>query len=433
MKVETESAVARAEREQREYEERLKKLPTPERERLEARKKKFDKQIDVKAQPKKISLKTSKSELSLNTKSKKNGDSKPASSDSAVSVAAEVKKSNVTDLRVQLHKKRKAAGESPGRGSAPTDRNQLLRSASRSPSPQPESEPAGRRRKVVPPGAAVKSRLKVSVRNAAAEEESDRSPSPPARLASKRRKTSGNSVGSAGEGAGLGGRRILVLRKERNREKSPEEEEEVSPKREMKKSLHMRLGGKVEQFTENEILAEMLRQQEEKRKEKKLRREIKELKKREKHERKDKKKSKKKRTALSDDELSDRGNKDDDSDEELYRFFEDKDSSPSPEPKKKKKKRNSSGREGRVSSGEKRRLVLSSETGAGKPRSRPVEKEDWGGERRGGRDAKKRKSEDAPDKESDAESLDIVEKMKRKSERRLRRMREIEQDKLMFA
>ena len=40
----------------------------------------------------------------------------------------------------------------------------------------------------------------------------------------------------------------------------------------------MRLGGKVEQFTENEILAEMLRQQEEKRKEKKLRREIKELK-----------------------------------------------------------------------------------------------------------------------------------------------------------
>jgi len=77
--------------------------------------------------------------------------------------------------------------------------------------------------------------------------------------------------------------------------------------------------------------------------------------------------------------------------------------------------------------------VLSSETGAGKPRSRPVEKEDWGGDRRSGRDAKKRKSEDVLDKESDAESLDIVEKMKRKSERRLRRMREIEQDKLMFA
>jgi len=34
---------------------------------------------------------------------------------------------------------------------------------------------------------------------------------------------------------------------------------------------------------------------------------------------------------------------------------------------------------------------------------------------------------------TDEESLDILEKMKRKNEKRLRRMREIEQDKLMFA
>jgi len=34
---------------------------------------------------------------------------------------------------------------------------------------------------------------------------------------------------------------------------------------------------------------------------------------------------------------------------------------------------------------------------------------------------------------TDEESLDILEKMKRKNDKRLRRMKEIEQDKLMFA
>ena len=76
-----------------------------------------------------------------------------------------------------------------------------------------------------------------------------------------------------------------------------------------RKALHLRLGKKVDQaqFSENEIYAEMLRQQDEKRHSKKLKKEVKEMKKREKLEKKGKKKSKKvKKTSMSNDEgLSD--------------------------------------------------------------------------------------------------------------------------------
>merc|ERR1712029_428195 len=52
-----ETAAERAAREQKEYEERISKLSTPERERMEARRKKFEKKIDTN---KKISLKSDK-------------------------------------------------------------------------------------------------------------------------------------------------------------------------------------------------------------------------------------------------------------------------------------------------------------------------------------------------------------------------------------
>ena len=70
--------------------------------------------------------------------------------------------------------------------------------------------------------------------------------------------------------------------------------------------MHLRLGKKVDQaqFSESEIYAEMLRQQEEKRQSrKKLKKEVRELKKKEKLEKKGKKKSKKlKKMSLSDDD-----------------------------------------------------------------------------------------------------------------------------------
>merc|ERR1712130_958450 len=114
----------------------------------------------------------------------------------------------------------------------------------------------------------------------------------------------------------------------------------MGPRKGIKKSLHLRLGKKVDQtqFSESEIYAEMLRQQEEKRQSKKLKKEVKELKKRERLEKKSKKKSKKlKKVSLSDNEdISDdeiqRSTKPynssgADSDEELFRFFEDQEHS----------------------------------------------------------------------------------------------------------
>ena len=67
------------------------------------------------------------------------------------------------------------------------------------------------------------------------------------------------------------------------------------------------MGEKIDQaqFSENEIYAEMLRQQEEKKHAKKLKKEVKELKKREKLEKKGKKKSKKvKKLSVSNDDFS---------------------------------------------------------------------------------------------------------------------------------
>lgn len=506
-----ETAAEREEREREEYEERLKKLPTPDREILEARRRKFEKQGSVSsAESKKISLKSDKQETQakrvgrFESKSEEDeltadiGDTLDMFDDQQKISKGSVKENsppvrkNVTDLRVQLHKKRQALGPGPVGGrqekivnSGVGGKNPLLRSLSPSgPNSDgldeddfgPVSQPG--RRKVVPPGkVAAKARLKISVENRS-EEESDRSPSPPPKKISKKRRRSGDSLASSGEMTGIGGRRILVVRKEISRENSPEDisiTKVTSPRKGIKKSLHLRLGEKIDQaqFSENEIYAEMLRQQEEKKHAKKLKKEVRELKKREKIEKKSKKKSKKlKKISVSNDEISDDDDLKDsgkrgqdspgaDSDEELYRFFEDQEQQASEE--RKVKKRHSSGKGDQVrirrSSGEKysrrrnsgetvktRRISGDGERGklsldvVGKVKSRLGKKmgSNGDGDRSVGKGGRRHSDEMLFDLEkfqgsTDEESLDILEKMKRKNDKRLRRMKEIEQDKLMFA
>jgi len=508
-----ESQAEREEREEKDYQEKLQKLPSKDRIILEARRKKFEKKVSINStEPKKISLKSDKAETQtkrvdrFESKSEDElnadiGDTldmfdDKQNSNGAVNENDPPVRKNVTDLRVQLHKKRQALGPSQvdtrtekSSNPALAGKHPLLRSIS--PSPGQNSDgldeddfgPVSQsgRRKVVPPGKVpVKARLKISVENRS-EEESDRSPSPPPKKLSKKRRRSGDSLESTGDLSGIGGRRILVVRKDISRDNSPEDvsaTKVTSPRKGIKKSLHLRLGKKVEQaqaqFSENEIYAEMLRQQDEKRHSKKLKKEVKELKKREKLEKKGKKKSKKlKKTSLSNDEdVSENDIKNSlkrsvspgagaDSDEELFRFFEDQEHSSD---EKKRKKRNSGkGEESRSrrSSGEKqsrkkRSPGIKRRLGDSADAERVQRVSEDGGRIKlrlgkkvvgmnGDLDSRvvgiggRRQSEEMLlDLEkfqgsTDEESLDILEKMKRKNDKRLRRMREIEQDKLMFA
>ena len=250
-----ESVTEREEREEKEYQKRLEKLPSQDREILEARRKKFEKTVDLNPkEPKKISLKSDKSEVPakrfdrVESKSEDEltadiGDTLDMFDDhknnSAPQSEPTVRK-NVTDLRVQLHKKRQALGPSTvdsrkekSLKSEESGKHPLLRSIS--PSSGPNSDgldeddfgPVSQsgRRKVVPPGKIpVKARLKISVNASEDEEESDRSPSPPPKKVSKKRQRSGDSLESVGEQTqtGIGGRRILVLRKDVSRDNSPE-------------------------------------------------------------------------------------------------------------------------------------------------------------------------------------------------------------------
>merc|ERR1711915_212775 len=154
---------------------------------------------------------------------------------------------------------------------------------------------------------------------------------------------------------------------------------------------------------------------------------------------KGKKKSRKskKASASSEDEdsLKD-GSPGADSSEELFRYFEEQDNSHS---ERKVRNRNSSGKKETIYSG---RSV--DETTLTKSNRHSVNVDD-------GEDGKigrvKSRLEKSAHIEVDQirydleqfqaskeeENLDIMEKMKRKNEKRLRRMREIEQDKLMFA
>ena len=201
-----ESALDREQREKKEYEERLSKMPTPEREMMEARRKKFEKKIDV---SKKISLKSEKGEdpeLRLEIRRRSGGAKEVERQQES---EAETRK-RVTDLRVQLHKKRKAQDGDTERER--TVKKPVQREASVSPKRTAPAEPdeeafgplerSGRRR-VVAPGARAKAKLEQS------EEESDRSPSPLPKLNTRKMKVSE-----------VEGRRVLVVRKDRN--SSPE-------------------------------------------------------------------------------------------------------------------------------------------------------------------------------------------------------------------
>ena len=204
-----ESAAERAEREQREYEERIAKLPTPERERMEARRKKFDKKIDPN---KKISLKSDKAEEEVNFDVRKRINRASADPDKGDDRRSRspVRK-NVTDLRVALHKKRKAqeGDNNAGQKVKKVDLNSkhpLMRATSLSPVDKGMDDlddedfgPVKSNRMVVPP------KKSKNIRNS--EDESDRSPSPPEKLVTKKRKSSGDVSDS------LKNRRILVVRK----------------------------------------------------------------------------------------------------------------------------------------------------------------------------------------------------------------------------
>lgn len=426
-----ESAAERAEREQREYEERIAKLPTPERERMEARRKKFDKKIDPN---KKISLKSDKAEeeVSFDVRKRINRASADPDKGDDRRSRSPVRK-NVTDLRVALHKKRKAqeGDNDSGQKVKKVDLNSkhpLMRSTSLSPVDKGmddlDEEDYGpvkkSNRMVVPP------KKSKNIRNS--EDESDRSPSPPEKLVTKKRKSSGDISDS------LKNRRILVVRKgagDSDQEEDFSITKRVSPNKGLKKSLHLRLGGKVgEELQESDIYMDILRKQEAKKKMEKEAKKAKKEKRKEKKEKKEKKKSKKKkgRDSESDEEnLSDKHASDVDSGEELFRFFEEDQDS------KKSKRRSGSPRRERQVSG--KRFVRAKFADD----DLDLELESLESRGRHGSGEGKKKIKDKLKRRTSnegslvEESLDVLEKMRRKNEKRLKRMKEIEKDKLMFS
>jgi len=458
-----ETDAEKEEREKKEYEERLQKLPSPDRHVLEARRKKFESKGEINiAESKKISLKSEKKSLKMNDDISEDelnadiGDTLDMFDDQSFNKGG---KSNVTDLRVQLHKKRQGVDRS----------SDLVKGEERTtrPSTSPVSALTAEglddddlgtvsqlgRRKVVPPGKAVGNRF---LKN----DESDKSPSPPPKKMIRKIRKSGDNTDNSGGLSVSSGRRILVVRKDISREASPQDikiTKSTSPTKEIKKSLHLRLGEKIDQnqFTEDEIYAEMLRRQKDKKRYKKLKKEAKELKKLERLERmKGKKKSRKskKASASSEDEdsLKD-GSPGADSSEELFRYFEEQDNSHS---ERKVRNRNSSGKKETIYSGrsvdettltKSNRHSVNVDDGEdgkiGRVKSR-LGKRVSSSQDRLGRPLEKsahievdqiRYDLEKFQASKEEENLDIMEKMKRKNEKRLRRMREIEQDKLMFA
>merc|ERR1711915_187696 len=119
-----ESSEEKKAREEKEYQERLSKLPSPEREKMEARRKKFEKSVPEIEGTKKISLKSSTVEKDTSLDSNKalkrsegsvddDGFALNADIGDTLDMFEEVDqenappkaRKNVTDLRVQLHKK----------------------------------------------------------------------------------------------------------------------------------------------------------------------------------------------------------------------------------------------------------------------------------------------------------------------------------------
>lgn len=418
-----ESAVDREHRERKEYENRVAMLPTPEREMMEARRKKFEKKIDV---SKKISLKSEKTEeldLRLDIRRRISG-GKDVDNQAGPEAESPQPRKRVTDLRVQLHKKRKAQDGEVERGVKRPGPRAVSVSPERSEPADPDEEAFGPvessgRRRVVAPGARVKAKLKHS------EDESDRSPSPLPKVQTRKMKHS--VANNELQDSGLKGRRILVVRKERNSSPEPENfritphtsPSQVSTRKGIKKSLHLRLGGKVDGYSESDIYVEMLKVQEDKKMARKMKKEKKALKKEKKAKKSKKHKGKDSEAERSEEEPLD-------SDEELYRFFEEPAAPPPLREAKKSSKRRSGDRD-RNSSGEKpqskKRIVRAK-----------VQRDNLDLESEELDIGKRMKSKRRSSNEGlDGESADLLERMRKKNEKRLKRMREIEQDKLMFA
>jgi len=127
----------RKEKERKEYEDRLSKLPSPEREKMEARRRKFEARGELELnKPKKISLKRdtvdsdseedARSKLSFKKRDGKTNLQVTEKSDNrrrerSLSPSSEGRnKPHVTDLRVQLHKKKQLSTRVGG-GGATTD------------------------------------------------------------------------------------------------------------------------------------------------------------------------------------------------------------------------------------------------------------------------------------------------------------------------
>merc|ERR1719471_1862976 len=173
----------------------------------------------------------------------------------------------VTDLRVRLHKKKQ---EAVAVGKKVVDKKE-------DGGVKEEADVASAKRKVVPPGKMLPASRRADSRSAS------RSPSPPPQK--RKRKLSGDDLkrtsnpeeeDDVDDNIGLGGRRIIVARP---RSLSPESDASSSEnlqvvtanmKKGMKKSLSSRLGPvdpgvQQQQFSEKEIYEEMLRQQERRR------------------------------------------------------------------------------------------------------------------------------------------------------------------------
>lgn len=463
------SATAAAEKERQEYEERLSKLSTPEREKLEMRRKKFESKKEIKTtQPKKISLRTESNEqqtvLPLPGQRR---EQRRLSSEEGVSLdisdtldmfdepeeqamvdrrkrsldlvgRSPPKKKQFTDLRVQLHKKKQAKlAEDPKAGQLLPIRKSLQdveQENNRLQKEEVEEEeeepiPPFKGRIIVPP---VKSK-----RSGSADTRllavSDESPSPPTK-----------------------DRRVLVRKVSSNQDET--DLNDTKPKQStLKTSLHLRLGEKLDvdtyQFTEQEIWAEMIRQKEKKQK-KKLKKEKKEKKKKKKGDKKIKSKTPTADNGKCSDDSADGNRTRENETDELFKFFE-KEMSPVPEHAKSDRPQSRSSDDSlklRWSSGDKSRH---SSGGSGKGID-PILKEKFGsrlGDRLGEKVAdsdnggiasesnshnkakklltKKKKKKDEFDESVDGE--DILKKMARRNKKREQRNKEIERDKLMFA
>jgi len=410
----------REEKERQEYEEKLKNLSEPEREKLEARRRKFESKGLIKGkEPKKISLRTAsdtaeKGEQDQEVDSWKRDRRSQDTLESQAGqetrkrdrdqVQSPPRKKQVTDLRVQLYKKQKQKQqEHQEEPKEVYNSRRKSRTKSREPSPdlEPQLDPDldpdldldlelddldsfSKDRIIVPPQKSEKV-------------EDERSPSPPPRDS----------------------RRILV-RKETN-STTQIKPAKISPKKStLKASLTSRLGGKEPEpeFTEEEIWQEMMRQRRKSRKKAKK-----------------SKKDKKKRRSKT--EESEESEDDDEAEEEEEQVVVEQDEGEQEEREEddfldcferelaevdtEKVRRNSGGDGGR-----KRRR-----SGA---KSAEMNVRDRLGSKVNLSPDKKEKKSRKKDLDTSVESNeDILARMKKKNKKRMKRLQEIERDKLLHS